>query len=351
VPSDAEHGVMSMSTLHNAMNQVVNYAKGRRITFIWHGGEPLLLDLKFYQEVAEVSRTLRDRGHSIRNAIQTNGTLVTDALLDFITKERDFRLGLSLDGPEVVNDFSRPKADGSGSFKQILQTITAIREREARAQDVSIGSGVICIIGRHNIKHLDALYDFFKSHQINFKVNPLVMAGRATCSLAVTPMEYGEAMCRLFDLWIDDPNTIRIDPFQEIMTSLISGTPSSCNFSDSCAKTFVSIGPLGDIYPCGRFDGMSEFRLGNVNDPDGLKMALSSPEHAKLGSRGKFLSGGGGSCSGCQYLPICNGGCMHIAHISGDVMGKDPFCAMYKSLYGHISKKLHAALAKAENIQ
>lgn len=339
---------MSSVTLHNVMTQAADVGKGKQITFIWHGGEPLLVGLQFFREVASISHVLRNNGHHIKNVIQTNGTLVTNELLDFIVEEHDFRLGLSLDGPAHINDVSRPKARGYGSFGEIMSAVTKIRERDAREGTDCIGGGVICVIGKHNIGRLEEIYSFFKSRQISVKLNPLFVSGRATDALSVTPDEYAEAMCRFFDIWVnDDDDSIRVDPFESIISSLISGAPRSCVSSRACTKTFVSIGPLGDVYPCGRFDGVRKFHLGNVNSPDGLRNALVSSAYLQLDSRPERL---GNTCIECPYLAICNGGCMHNAYIQGDVMAKDPFCGFYKKLYGHILSKVNAVLEQAESV-
>lgn len=339
---------MSVATLHNVMNQAAEVGQRKRITFIWHGGEPLLAGLPFFREVASISHALRESGHHIKNVIQTNGTLVTEELLDLIVEEKDFRLGFSLDGPAHINDSSRPQAHGRGSFEGIFDAIVRIREREARCGEDCIGSGVICVIGKHNINELAEVYAFFKSQRINVKINPLFVAGRATDAHAVTPDEYAEAMCRLFDIWVDDnDDSIRVDPFETIIGSLISGSPGSCVSSRSCTKTFVSIGPLGDIYPCGRFDGVREFRMGNINLPGGLRNALTSPAYFQLDSRHTQLDG---TCMECAYFDICNGGCMHNAYTQGDAMGKDPLCSFYQKLYGHILSKVHSVLCQAESL-
>lgn len=348
VPRGAERGLMSSTTLHNVMMQVADVGQGKQITFIWHGGEPLLVGLPFFREVASISHVLRNNGHHIKNVIQTNGTLVTNDLVDFIAEERDFRLGLSLDGPAHINDVSRPKARGHGSFGEIMSTVKKIRERDEREGTDCVGGGVICVIGKHNIKQLEEIYSFFKAHQISVKINPLFVSGRATDELSVTPDEYADAMCRLFDVWVNgNDDSIRVDPFESIISSLISGDPRSCISSRACTKTFVSIGPLGDVYPCGRFDGIKKFHLGNVNTPDGLRNSLMSSMYLQLDSRPEKL---GNTCIECPYLVICNGGCMHNAYLQGNVMAKDPFCGFYKKLYGHILSKVHEVLGQAENV-
>lgn len=347
VPGSAERGLMSLATLRNAMTQATDIGRGKQITFIWHGGEPLLAGLQFFREIASISHLLREEGHDIKNVIQTNGTLITTNLLDFIVSERDFRLGFSLDGPAHINDHSRPTVRGRGSFRKIMAAIANIREFETLHGTDCIGGGAICVVGKHNIGQLEEIYSFFKSHNLSVKINPLFVSGRATDALSVHPIEYAEAMCRLFDIWMDDAeDSIRVDPFESIMSSLISGVPASCVFSLACTKTYVSIGPMGDIYPCGRFDGVREFHLGNVNSIGGLREALNSSTYRHLDTRPDSLDSG---CLECQFLPICNGGCMHNAFINGHVMSKDPFCIAYKTLYGHILSRLKEVLKDAES--
>lgn len=345
IPLGAEAGMMTYATLRKAMAQVVDVAGYRSISFIWHGGEPLLAGLDFFKEAASVSCELRKSGYSIRNSIQSNGTLVTDEFLDFIEKEKDFRLSFSLDGPEDINTVTRPMADGSVALNRVLDSISRIRIRRAQGAGFSIGGGVICVVSRYNIGRLLDVYDFFKTHRINIKINPLVVAGRATNDLAVTPEEYAQAMCTLFDRWIDDKDAIDVDPFYDVMRSLITNEPSGCHASYSCAETYVSIGPLGDIYPCGRFDGMAEYRLGHIDDRGGIRAALDSSIHAKMLTRRKELDR---FCSGCSLEHVCNGGCPHNAVIHGDMMTPDPFCVMYKMLYGHIAGRMHQDLSGAE---
>ena len=52
---------------------------GEEVVFIWHGGEPLLRPLSYYQEAVRLQKHYAD-GHPVSNIVQTNGTLLTDAV-------------------------------------------------------------------------------------------------------------------------------------------------------------------------------------------------------------------------------------------------------------------------------
>ena len=338
VSPSAKKGVMTGETLLNAMTQVATVADGRSVQFVWHGGEPLLSGLEFLEEVARISEKLRAEGHSISNSIQTNGTLVTDELLDFIERQNDFPLGLSLDGPRAVNDRSRVYPGGRSCFDAVISAVRKIRDRATEKPGSRLGGGVIVVVSQLNISDLPEIYRFFRDERVGIKVNAVVVSeGPQAKLLAVSPVEYAHAMNSLFDTWIEDPDTINVDPFDLMMGNLVTGSGRGCNHSVSCVGNFVSIGPQGDIYPCGRFDGDAEFWLGNVNQPGGLEAALKTSCFVKLEGRSGALLGG---CSTCRYLRICNAGCMHNALTVGNVMEKDFFCAAYKLMYAHIENYL-----------
>ena len=107
IEENAERGRMSSKTLLNTLDQVSEASGDEEAHFIWHGGEPLLMGLEFFKEIATLSDKLRKKGKEISNSIQTNGTLVTEELLDFIEAKKDFYLGFSLDGSQEINDKTR----------------------------------------------------------------------------------------------------------------------------------------------------------------------------------------------------------------------------------------------------
>ena len=338
IEENAERGRMSSKTLLNTLDQVSEASGDEEAHFIWHGGEPLLMGLEFFKEIATLSDKLRKKGKEISNSIQTNGTLVTEELLDFIEAKKDFYLGFSLDGSQEINDKTRVYANGKGAFNEIFAGIKRARNRKG-----SVGSGVITVVNQRNLPHLEEIYDFFNQERINLKLNPVIDA--ADKKFGISPKEYASAMNQLFDRWIEDYNAIDVDPFTQIMGNFMTGRPSGCNYSKSCQENFISIGPQGDIYPCGRFDGLTNYWMGNINNPRGLAGALNSDIRKNLQSRSEEKLT---ECKSCDYVPICNGGCPHNALIGGDINKKDPYCSAYKTIFKHIEEKVHEELTKAE---
>ncbi len=93
--------------------------------FIWHGGEPLLMGLAFFEHIInkqkEVLRT-NDKDIVISNGIQTNGTLLTRDTIDFLV-ENHFYIGLSLDGDEAMQSSDRGMPHNA--FEDMMKSIVA----------------------------------------------------------------------------------------------------------------------------------------------------------------------------------------------------------------------------------
>jgi uncharacterized protein len=338
---NAESGRMTEELMGETMRQVAECSPDKSARFIWHGGEPLLMGIDFFRGIANVSKKLRNEGYSVGNSIQSNATLVDEEFLDFVEGERDFHFGFSLDGPEEVNDKTRRYADGRGAFGDIFKGIERTRKRNL-SSGKNLGGGVILVLQKQNIHSIDEIYNFFNQQRIGLKMNHIIDSSDS--ENGISPREYALAMNSLFDRWIQDQGAIEIDPFSDYLGNLMTGRSVGCNHSISCRNSFVSIGPRGDIYPCGRFDGVRDFWMGNVSS-GGLVEALKSPIQMRLASRGLETLNG---CSSCNYGKICHGGCIHNAYVGGDVMGKDPHCAGYKLMYAHIEKFLHRELSKIE---
>ncbi len=92
------------------------------ISFSWHGGEPLLAGLDFYRKAVALQKKWKPAGRTIINGIQTNGTLLDESWVKFLAEE-NFRLGISMDGPEDLHNQFRKTRDGKGSFQKVLTWI------------------------------------------------------------------------------------------------------------------------------------------------------------------------------------------------------------------------------------
>lgn len=65
----------------------------------------------------------------ISNALQTNGTLITDKWAAFF-REYQFLIGISVDGPRDIHDERREDSRGQGSFDRVMKGIDCLRRHQ-----------------------------------------------------------------------------------------------------------------------------------------------------------------------------------------------------------------------------
>lgn len=354
--SHAEQGNMNHNLLVNMTEQLIALENKDCLHFLWHGGEPLLMGVDFYREAIDIQKRLNKSGKIIRNSMQSNCTLITPELLEFC-EENDIFIGCSLDGPEEINNLTRMYPDGRGAFQDAWAGICAINKKNDEIKQKTpkgkvanrVGGGVIVVLNRLNIDRVDEIYSFFKSENISPNFNAIIKSGQATKNyheLGIRSDEYGKAMISIFDRWYNEKEEgIGVWPFQEIMTSLLYKEVTMCNHSGNCRNNFIAIGPMGDVYPCGRFDGIQEYRLGNIVNSR-LPEILNSDLHRSMEHRNTDKITG---CNKCSYADVCNGGCMHdsLMH-NGSLSGKDYYCASHKILFSHIDKRIAPDIANAD---
>ena len=104
---------MTDDLLEKIVREYIGAYEGPRIPFTFHGGEPTLLGIPYYEKILKLQRRYGD-GRPIDNAIQTNGTMLDDGWGAFLASN-GFLVGLSLDGPQALHDVFRRTAAGAPS--------------------------------------------------------------------------------------------------------------------------------------------------------------------------------------------------------------------------------------------
>lgn len=234
---------MDERTLYQVMKTTLpNYD---RVSFIWHGGEPLSMGLDFYKDVIRIQEEIsKDYKVEIHNSIQSNLTLLTDEMADFFANH-SFSISTSYDG--ICNDITR------GNSNQIL----AGRAKWLNYQDTC---GVIMVASKININTLIASYLFFKEKGINFKINPYLGNDEA---LILDYDEYLQKMFQLFEHWaLDSETKIIINSFAPIIEYILFHKKSLCTYT-SCLGHWASIYYDGTIKPCNRYFP-DEYSYGNI---------------------------------------------------------------------------------------
>lgn len=142
---------MSLKVLQNVANFVEEQNSERPVAIIWHGGEPLATGIKKLRAMLQPFEELRKAG-KVRHHIQTNATLINSDWCDLFL-EYEFRVGVSLDGPQWANQ-ARVNWAGAEAFEKILSGIELLKQRD-------IQFSIIAVVGKETIGQPKELFDFF----------------------------------------------------------------------------------------------------------------------------------------------------------------------------------------------
>jgi len=74
--------LMSLDLLAKLYHDFLAVA-AHRVVIIWHGGEPTLAGLEFFEQAVNLQSVLCESGITVENCIQTNATLLTPKWCQF----------------------------------------------------------------------------------------------------------------------------------------------------------------------------------------------------------------------------------------------------------------------------
>jgi uncharacterized protein len=317
--------LMSIDTL----KQTVNWLKTLRedsVTVTFHGGEPLLAGLEFFQTALPLIKTELDHLKPAL-AIQTNLWNMTDDLAELFSTY-DIPIGSSIDGPEELNDYQR----GEGYYQKTMQGY-----KIARAHNLKVS--FICTFTSHSIKHKEEILNYFLENDLTLKLHPSLPSMRDDNpdEWALSPEDYGELLVYLLEEYLDKMDEVEIMNIDNLAKSVFRRRGTVCTFVDCMGDTFA-IGPDGSIYPCYRFVGMPDYVMGNVHDNPSLDDLAESKPWQLLMEFKDFVDT---DCKRCNYIKFCRGGCPYnaLAITDAKVEAVDPHCTAYKRIFKEITDK------------
>jgi uncharacterized protein len=155
-PNKIYHEVMSFDMAKEVMEK---FSKYNDINIIWHGGEPLLIDLEnFYKPIYK--DVIPNLNHKVLiSSFQSNGTIYNENLRDFL-KENDLTLGMSFDG--LWNEETRK------STKKYLENMEL-----ASKDGLNFWSGCLAVATPDNADKLVDCYKYCKDLGISITFNEL----------------------------------------------------------------------------------------------------------------------------------------------------------------------------------
>lgn len=282
------------------------------------GGEPLLNINLIKHLVPYGAKKAESEGKRIQFSMTSNGTLFTDKIVDFLTKNRVSVL-VSMDGPKHIQDLNRPFKSGGGSYSVIASNIKKITTMGARLTARATLT--------RDCMSLETLVNGLRDVGFTYvHVEPVTPDKNSPFALSEKDFEtLKREYDHLGEVFLE--NVIHGTPFglsNILRTMNIIYRSAVRHYPCGAGKNLTAIDPRGGMYVCHRFTGMEEFSLGTVHDPDFSLQKKILTAHVDARD----------DCKRCWARHLCGGSCWYENYVYTGQIDKPypPRCSLFKHI-------------------
>ena len=304
--------------------------KSLRVGFF--GGEPMLNMPTVEDTVGYANDRLAGK---VKYHITTNGTRLDERNVGFIAENR-IDVQVSLDGVAGVNDRFRVFRDGSGSHDVVAEGVARLKT----ATGTATLRGTIPADVPEFAESLWHMIDDLGATNVGFEPAEVGKAdGVADHDVMDRIKAEWERIAAQFEEQARQGTIKPVGNLLKVLTR-IHGRKKSV-YGCTAGHANVAVDPSGDIYPCHRFVGENEWKMGNVHEgtfDDSIRQRFA---RNTVDSREP--------CRSCWVRYTCGGRCAHEAkEATGSIGDPDPVrCDMIRHLT-ELCLKLYVRLLPRE---
>lgn len=308
--------------------------KNSPLTILFHGGEPTILSLEYYEDIINYCRSVHK---DVYFGLQTNATLIDKDWIEFINKHKSYMgVSISLDGTNKMNSYRKDK-NGNDTFNIVKSNIKLLEEH-----DISVG--MICTLTDRALGEEESLINLLKEfNNIRFvKLNPCfdLWEDGNIPKWGILPSDYSKFVNKFFDLMILNNlfTKINVEPILSIIKNIEGMESTYCNYSINKCNNFISLYPDGIITTCDNYN-IQDGKIGNLYKLEDIQQIINLQNDSKLLEDIDILLN---ECNSCLNKNICQGGCLAIRrrykkYYKGD---KKIYCKSMDEMINHISKTM-----------
>jgi uncharacterized protein len=308
------------------------------VQFDLHGGEPLAVGKKHFADICKVLRSLNTRGKGVSIALQTNATLISESWIDMLERF-DVAVGVSLDGPQSVNDRARVDHAGRGTYNRTRAGLDLLVEARDSGRIPSLG--VLSVLQPQSTPNatLRHLVEECQVDLIDFLLPDVTYEDQLDIEGLSTQLE------ELVDGWIAlDSASVRVRMLDSVASLLLGGRSTMIGFGGEAPVAFTvnvdgSLSPDDTLRACGSDVIDTDFSLWNTS----LAGFLDSPIMQEIRHH---IGNPPSDCQPCEWLSVCGGS--HLVHRYSSERpnrfdGKSVLCSSLKRLYRRVGAQLISA--------
>lgn len=342
---------MSFEDANILIDRVIEHCLSHKLSyfeFIFHGGEPLLQKMSFYDLFVKKANILLSKEHDVKcfYSLQTNGVLLSREWCELFNR-LNIAVGISLDGKKEINDRFRVDHQGKGSYDNVIK---GIRIGEKYLTN-NVGILSVIDIASDPIEMYEFIKDSCTSKSIDL-LWPIASNDKPPTELNsgtednkdITP--FADWLIIIFDFWFKERKDTKIEiRIFKYIINLILGNENFSNEDFGIENNELlsveangEIGVVGDFNICGDNFVKNDARIQAHSFDEVLTTDLGKLYYAGNKKLNK-------KCLACPVVDICGGG--HITSRYSEANGFNNvsvYCMDRMKLITHIQNTIFESL-------
>ncbi len=310
--------------------KVFNFIKGlknklrkEKVFLIWHGGEPLVLSPKYFENAGKIIDSVFDSGEVIE-AVQTSLIPYKEEFSSIVHSRWRSEIGTSI-------DFNTRVIKGS---PEEYQKLWLSKVDLARKDDILVMPGMVP--SKRDCYNTQYIYNWFIDREFYiWNIDRYTSIGQKLPDQP-TNREHSKFLIKLFDCVIESIQKKGVAPYIGPVAAGIGGVlydmPGD-RWGGTCQSDFIVINPDGSLNNCPDKDSFEE-SYGSLHQ--GIESFISSPLRKKW-IRIQQAEHRINECYTCENSSWCKSGCP-ITNNACSINGVMDECSGYKSYINHVRK-------------
>ncbi len=271
-----------------------------------HAGEPLIAGVEYLSGfLSTLNMFSTSKLIHFNYSLQTNATLI-DRSFCSLAREYNIKIGVSLDGPQVINDRQRITRSGNSTYAKVLKGIKNLNY-------FHIPFDIICVLTPSSLDFPEELFSFFVdigARTIGYNLEESEGVNKSSTHAEENILErYKSFIQRTYE--VSASTNIKIREIAEMEESILYGNIEKRNISN-VPFAQVSVDARGQVYTFSpELLGLSHrkygnFSLGNIQTNSINEMIVNSSQSIMYTD----IERGVTRCRDrCKYFTVCGGGC------------------------------------------
>lgn len=311
--------------------ELLDKTQHKKVSFIWHGGEPLLRGVDFLREIMLYAQGKLTK-YECSFKVQTNGYLIDENWVELF-KEFAINPGISLDGYRELHNTNRVDKSGMETFDVIMNNIQMLKNND-------INIGVLMVLNTTLPVDVDELLNFISENNLSCKIHAVYPSGRAENRDDIDEVfkSYMDILKQLYIKSMQLKQNIIIDPVQDIVNAILNDQSlGECSYAGTCGQDFLCVFEDGGVSFCGRHANDFGLCYGYIQEHSLYELYISEKAEFVRARQQQLLEK---KCGSCEDYNLCHGGCAFEAMlVTGDLYSTYPHCAEWIELINFVKVK------------